>query len=90
MEWIPENGHWRDERGKVYQESQMLPNDYLAVGYSDYGRPGAHKDLRVDSHSDGFWVMDNLGSLHRHPFKSAENAERYQGELLKLWESMEV
>jgi len=75
MEYIPGHGYYWLRGGKVYQEEQLIDGTPLPIGYTDYGRRSW--TIEAQSHSDGFWVSDRLGSYHRHPFKTLRAAEAY-------------
>ena len=85
MEFIPGYGYRWADGSLVYQEQQLIPGTVLPIGH-DYGKPWAFDkaELHIKSMSDGFWLMDRLGSYHRHPFQTVKSAEEY---LRKLNES---
>lgn len=82
MEFIPGYGYRWDDGSQVYQEQQLLPSGWC-IGHTNYGKPWAFSatELRVESCSEGFWVMDRLGSYHKHPFRSADAAIAYMAKI---------
>jgi hypothetical protein len=78
MEFIPGYGYRWLDGSRVYQEQELGPEG-LPLGYRDRGKPWAYKasELYIASGSEGFWVMDRLGSYHRHPYKTHAAAENY-------------
>ena len=78
MEYVSDCGYLWSDGSKVYQEDQLLP-DGLPIDYSDYCKPLAFSadELHIESESDGFWVMDRLGSYHRHPYRTESAAKQY-------------
>lgn len=79
MEYIQGYGWYWPDGKTVYQEQQLVEG--LPIGHTDYGQ--SRGEIRVESHSNGYWVMDRDGSLHRHPFQSADKAQDYADNLLR-------
>jgi len=79
MEFIPGYGYQWSDGTKVYQEQVVHATTGLPISGYDYGKPWAYNksEVRVVSAEDGYWVMDRLSSFHRHPWKSADKAEKY-------------
>lgn len=71
QEFVPGIG-WLENGQRIYEET----------GKSTPVRPVGK--VWVESHANGYWVMDRLGSLHRNPFRYAENAERFMKEAICL------
>lgn len=86
MEYISGYGYYWVTGGKVYQEDQLIPQTCLPIGHTEYGKPWAYQsvEIHIESCSDGFWVMDRLGSYHRHPFRTHDAAALYAKHLKGL------
>lgn len=79
MEYIQGYGYLWSDNSKVWQEDQVLPSG-LPIGHTDYGIPWAYSASEIHVTTDGtggYWVMDRLSSYHKHPWRNADNAERY-------------
>ena len=86
---------WRWPDGSVvYQEQQMNANGVFPIGYGEHGRfpiTQANRDrIRVSSATEGFWVMDNLGSLHVHPFQTEVAAVAFLDAVCKDFTNVDV
>jgi hypothetical protein len=80
QEYVTGQGYyWSDTWKRVQQEEELIPGTVLPIGHTDYGKPWAFRasELHIESCSDGLWVMDRLGSYHRHPFKTETAAQAY-------------